>query len=156
MLLFSLCVIPLFTAVLINLVNFKTNLLKMISFFSSYLNFLISLNLWFFYDNTTHNYQFLSDVFWSRYWDIHVHFGVDGLSIFFILLTTFLTPICLLSGFFFIKKDLKLFISFFLLLESLILFVSSLFTNVSVFTYVYILVCLYWYYFVYFRKVTPH
>lgn len=120
MILISLCVIPLCTAVLINLITFKTNLLKIISLVSCSICFLLSLNLWIFYDKLDPKYQFVSDIFWSPFWNINLHLGVDGLSIFFILLTTFLTPICLLSSFVSIKKDLKLFITLFLIMESLL------------------------------------
>src|SRR6266550_2723183 len=49
----------------------------------------------------------------------HLNFGVDGISLYFVLLTTFVTPIALLSNYNNINNNLKIFLVSFLLLESL-------------------------------------
>jgi NADH-ubiquinone oxidoreductase chain 4 len=50
----------------------------------------------------------------------HLHIGIDGISLYFVLLTTFITPICILSNWDNIKHSLKYFLISFLLLETLL------------------------------------
>ena len=99
----------------------RESLLKKVSLISCSISFLLSLNLWLFYDKLDPKFQFVSDLGWANYWNISLYLGVDGLSIFFILLTTFLTPICLLASFVSIRHDIKLFITLFLIMESLLI-----------------------------------
>jgi len=57
-----LCVIPLITSVLINLTNMRESLLKKVSLISCSISFLLSLNLWLFYDKLDPKFQFVSDL----------------------------------------------------------------------------------------------
>jgi len=66
---------------------------------------------------------------WLSGLNIHLIFGVDGISLFFVLLTTLLTPICLLASWELNlgsrknKNSLKLYWIAFLVLEALVIFV---------------------------------
>ena len=67
-----------------------------ISIFTSFLNFFITLFLWHSFDTQTSNFQFVEEINWISGF-IKFKFGIDGISILFILLTTFITPICIIS-----------------------------------------------------------
>lgn len=54
-------------------------------------------------------------------WNIEFYIGLDGISIFFVILTTFLTPFCLLTGWFTIKRYLKEYMIAFLAMEAMLI-----------------------------------
>ncbi len=83
----------------------------------SVVNFLVSLPLWFRYDPSFGGMQFEEKAAWIESLGIHYHLGVDGISLFLVLLTTFLTVICVLSSWG-IEKNVKEYMFFFLLLET--------------------------------------
>ena len=83
--------------------------------------FLLSLLLPLFYDIEKNGYQFIEFHSWFEQFDINYYVGVDGISIPLILLTTFLIPICLLCSWNSIKKRVKEYVIYFLLLESLVI-----------------------------------
>lgn len=91
--------------------------MKKIAITTSLINFYISLFLWYEFDTSTTQYQFVSEFNQLNF--CHLHFGVDGISLYFVLLTTFVTPIALLSNYTNINKDIKLFLISFLVLETL-------------------------------------
>jgi len=91
--------------------------MKQIALTTSLINFFISLFIWYQFDSNTTQYQFISEFNQLNY--CHLHFGIDGISLYFVLLTTFVTPIALLSNYTNITKNLKLFLISFLLLETL-------------------------------------
>jgi len=96
--------------------------MKKIALTSSLLNFFISLNLWYLFDSSSAalgggQFQFVSEFNQLNF--CHLNFGVDGLSLYFVLLTTFVTPIALLSNYTNINKNLKLFLISILVLETL-------------------------------------
>jgi NADH-ubiquinone oxidoreductase chain 4 len=97
--------------------NRNNNQMKQIALTTSLINFFISLFIWYQFDSSTSQYQFVSEFNTLNF--CHLHFGIDGLSLYFVLLTTFVTPIALLSNYTNINKDLKLFLISFLLLSSL-------------------------------------
>jgi len=80
--------------------------------------FLVSLGLiapfWF---HSPHGFQFETDLNWIASPRIHYHVAIDGVSLFLILLTTLLTPICVLLSWRYIDKRPKEFYAFLLLLE---------------------------------------
>ena len=83
--------------------------------------FLLSLLLPIFYDQSQNGYQFKEFHTWFDKFDINYYLGVDGVSIPLILLTTFLVPICLLCSWNSIQNRVKEFVIYFLLLESFII-----------------------------------
>jgi NADH-ubiquinone oxidoreductase chain 4 len=91
--------------------------MKQIALTTSLINLFVSLFIWFQFDSNTTQFQFVSEFNQLNY--CHLNFGIDGISIYFVLLTTFVTPIALLSNYTNINKNLKLFLISFLLLETL-------------------------------------
>ena len=98
----------------------KYNSSKYVALFISVANFLLSLYLWFIFDHSVSNFQFVENREWiSGLIDYKV--GVDGISILFIILTTFITPLCILSVNSSIKNRLKEFLIAILLMETLMI-----------------------------------
>ena len=88
-----------------------------ISIFTSFINFFITLFLWYSFDNQTSNFQFIEEISWISGF-IKFKFGIDGISILFILLTAFITPICIISCINSVKTRLKEFLIALLVLET--------------------------------------
>jgi len=91
--------------------------MKKIALTTSLINLFISLFLWYQFDSSTSQYQFVSEFNQLNF--CHLNFGIDGISLYFVLLTTFVTPIALLSNYTTITKSLKFFLISFLVLETL-------------------------------------
>ena len=67
-----------------------------VSLLTSLLVFIMSLFLWLQFDNTTKDFQFVENKKWIVDF-INYRVGVDGISILFVVLTAFITPICIVS-----------------------------------------------------------
>lgn len=87
----------------------------------SVITFVISLVIYYGFDPSTAAFQWVEKINWSKDGSISYHLGVDGISIFFILLTTLLTPICILASVKNIQTRVKEFMMAFLILETIIL-----------------------------------
>ena len=98
----------------------KYNSHKYISIFISLVNFILSIYLWYKFDNSKNDFQFIENIDWI-YGYINYKVGVDGISILFIILTTFITPICILSVNSTIKNRVKDFLIAILVMESLMI-----------------------------------
>ena len=83
--------------------------------------FIFSIALWWNFKNDTAAFQFVENRPWFKGLGISYHLGIDGISLFMILLTTFLTPICILASWESIKTRVRAFMMAFLLLESLVI-----------------------------------
>ncbi|MCB1562314.1 MAG: NADH-quinone oxidoreductase subunit M [Alphaproteobacteria bacterium] len=70
------------------------------------------------FDGSSAEFQFVEQSGWLKPLGINYHMGVDGISMFFVLLSVFLTPICILSAWDAIKTRVREFMIAFLLLES--------------------------------------
>jgi NADH-quinone oxidoreductase subunit M len=90
---------------------------KYVSLFTSIVNFLISIYLWFLFDQSTSNFQFIEDKAWIEGF-VNYKVGVDGISILFIILTTFITPLCIVSVNNTVKTRLRDFLIAILIMES--------------------------------------
>ena len=93
---------------------------KYVAIFSSLTNFLLSIFLWYSFDTTTADFQFVEKKNWMEGF-INFQLGVDGISILFILLTTFITPVCIFSAIHSIKFKIKEFLIAILVMETLML-----------------------------------
>ena len=71
--------------------------LKGVTLGVSLAEFIFSLPLWFRFDNATAGMRFVERYDWSPTYGISYYLGVDGFSILLIMLTTFLTPMCVLA-----------------------------------------------------------
>lgn len=93
--------------------------MKKIALNTTIINFIFSLFIWFNFDSNTTQYQFVSEYTSSYAQFCHLNFGIDGISLYFVLLTTFISPIAILSNYKSIQENIKLFLISLLLLESL-------------------------------------
>jgi len=95
------------------------NLIRWVALLTSLVTFVISIVVLVQFNANSAGMQLEIDVPWVQVagWNISYHLGVDGLSILLVLLTTFLTPISLLSTWTAIEERVKEFMIFFLLLE---------------------------------------
>ena len=88
-----------------------------VSLFTSFVNFFLALFLWYSFDKNTADFQFIEEANWINGF-IKFKFGIDGISILFIVLTAFITPVCIISCISSIKKRLKEFLIAILVLET--------------------------------------
>jgi len=79
--------------------------------------FLLSLGLWWAFDPSSADFQLASSVPWIETWGVHYALGVDGISLFMVLLTTFMTPVAILGSWRYIEEREKAFYALMLLLE---------------------------------------
>ena len=93
---------------------------KYVALFISVANFFLSLYLWFLFDNSTSDFQFVEERIWIPGF-INYKVGVDGISILFIILTTFITPLCIISVNNTINNRLKDFLIAILIMETLMI-----------------------------------
>ena len=100
--------------------NKKYQSSKYVALFISLANFLLSLYLWFIFDNSVSEFQFVENRKWIAGF-VNYKVGVDGISILFIILTTFITPLCIISVNSTIENRLKDFLVAILLMETLMI-----------------------------------
>lgn len=91
--------------------------LKQIAIATSLINLLVSVFLWINFDSSSTSYQFVYE--FNKISSFDFNLGIDGTSLYFVLLTTFITPIAIISNYTTINKNLKYFLISFLLLETL-------------------------------------
>jgi proton-translocating NADH-quinone oxidoreductase chain M len=82
--------------------------------------------LWAAFDNSTAKFQFVESYEWIGSTNINFYLGIDGISLFFVILTTLLIPICILASWEAIKTNIKEYMIAFLLLESFVIAVFCL------------------------------
>jgi len=87
--------------------------------FTSVITFLVSLILWFDFDRGSSDFQFVENIVWFPGLNISYHMGVDGISVLFVLLSTFLIPICVLASWESIQDRVKEYMIAFLILETM-------------------------------------
>jgi len=92
--------------------------IRIFGFVISIFVFVISLFPYFYYDYSNPDFQFVHKISWIPNLDVSYHVGADGISILLILLTTFITPLTLLSSWKAIQKKVKLFTMMMLFLEA--------------------------------------
>jgi len=85
---------------------------------TSLVTFLVSLLLWIHFDPTKAGFQFEEKLAWVPALDIGYHVGIDGISLFFVLLSTLLTPICILASWESVHVRVKEYMVAFLVLET--------------------------------------
>jgi NADH-quinone oxidoreductase subunit M len=86
---------------------------------TSLVTFAVSLGLWINFDNSTADFQFVEKVEWIPGLGLTYHLGIDGISMFFIILATLLTVLCILASWVSITERVKEFMIAFLILETL-------------------------------------
>ena len=99
---------------------------------TSGVTFVVSIPLWFKFDQTSAKFQFVEKLEWMPQFGISYHMGVDGISLLFVMLTTLLTPICILASWDSIKDRVKEFMISFLILET---FMIGMFCALDLFVF---------------------
>jgi NADH-quinone oxidoreductase subunit M len=96
----------------------ERSLIKNFAFIWSFIPLIISVILVFVFKSGTSDFQFEQKIIWIEPLKISYNVGVDGISLFLVLLTTLSTTIVILSSFKYIQKDEKLYYIMLLLLET--------------------------------------
>lgn len=99
--------------------NARRNI-RAIALWTTSITFVISLFIWTGFDNSQAGFQFVEKFAWLDS-GISYHMGVDGISMLFVILTTFLMPLCILASWESIEKRVKAYMIAFLLLETLMI-----------------------------------
>ncbi len=100
--------IPLAGAAVIMLVDRENkNLIRSITFATGALDFLVSLPLFFMFKEGTAEMQFVERFTWIKTFGVDYSMGLDGISLFMVLLTTFISMICYLSTWNAIEKHVR-------------------------------------------------
>jgi NADH-quinone oxidoreductase subunit M len=86
---------------------------------TSLIVFVLSLVLWARFDGADPGFQFVESVVWMPQWGITYKLGVDGISVLFVLLSTALTPICILASWEAITVRVREYMLAFLILETM-------------------------------------
>jgi len=128
-LLAAVLLLPLIGVFLILFVpSWNGKLARSIALTISVLTFLLSLLLWIQFDSSSGQFQFVSSFALTHhlppsgeYTTLQFVMGVDGISLFFVILTTFLIPVCILAGWTTIRTSMKEYCIAFLVLEALLI-----------------------------------
>ena len=86
---------------------------------TSLITFALSLVLWVRFDKGSADFQFAERVDWLPDFGVSYHMGVDGISVLFVLLSTLLTPICILASWDSVRTRVRDYMVAFLVLESM-------------------------------------
>ncbi len=98
---------------------------KNAALWTSLVTFVFSLILLINFDKNNSSFQFVENIPWFKGYNINYHLGIDGISLFMVLLTTLLTPICILASWESIQKRVREYMIAFLLLETMVIGVFS-------------------------------
>ena len=116
----SITLLPILGAIFIFIFNNKNTENKNViylSLFTSVVTLFLTIFLWYVFDKSSPEFQFIEEKNWISGF-IKFKFGVDGISVLFIVLTAFITPICIISCINSVKTRLKEFLIAILVLES--------------------------------------
>jgi len=120
----SLILLPSIGALFLLFANESTTksrqIIKYVALFVAFVNFFISIYLWILFDKSTFEFKFIEEKQWLKGF-INYKVGIDGISILFIILTTFITPLCIISVNNSIKSRIKDFLIAILVMESLMI-----------------------------------
>ncbi len=116
--------LPLLGALIILLIKEDENSasnIRLAALFTSLGVFILSLLLWIQFDYSNPGYQFVEKILWFNDFNFYYHIGIDGISLFMIILSTFLTPLCILASWQNIKYKVKEYMIAFLFLETVMI-----------------------------------
>ncbi len=94
---------------------------RIVALLTTLMTFFISLILLFNFDNSSADYQFVEKARWLSGFNAFYHVGVDGISILFVILSTFLMPLAILASWESIQKRVKEYMIAFLVLETMMI-----------------------------------
>ncbi|MGB6119344.1 MAG: NADH-quinone oxidoreductase subunit M [Mesorhizobium sp.] len=94
--------------------------IRSVALFTTVFTFVVSLLIWAGFDNADPGFQMVEEAAWLG-GGITYRMGVDGISMLFVILTTFLMPFCILASWEAIEKRVKAYMIAFLILETLMI-----------------------------------
>src|SRR6056300_1020110 len=95
----------------------QQKLMKIVAINFSSIPFILFLFVWGGFKKSVGTFQFVSKLLWIPVLNLNVTLGIDGISLFFLLLTTFLIPLCILISWNSIGSNLKGYLISFLIIE---------------------------------------
>jgi NADH-quinone oxidoreductase subunit M len=96
-------------------------LARVLAIFGAVVGFLVTIPLYTNFVRDTSDMQFVEMHDWIPRFNIHYHLGVDGISMLFILLTSFFTPIVVLAGWKVIEKRVAQYMAAFLIMSGIMI-----------------------------------
>jgi NADH-quinone oxidoreductase subunit M len=119
--------IPILTgAVLLAFGNDRSaGVVRTVSLGGAILGFIATIPLYARFDTTTSDMQFVERLPWIDLFNVHYHLGVDGLSIWLVLLTAFITIVVVVAGWQVIEERVAQYMASFLILSGLMIGVFS-------------------------------
>src|SRR6202047_1321235 len=124
--------IPAGGGLLILLIPRRDRDIKLFAFVISLLAFVASLHLPVHLHREPGAFKFEIDKIWITSPNIHYHMGIDGISVWLVVLTTFLTPLCVLISWTLIHERVKEFFILLLILETALI---GVFTSLDLFLF---------------------
>nr|AIU44701.1 NADH dehydrogenase subunit 4 [Cyanophora paradoxa] len=124
----NILLFPIITPILGSILIFflrSQRTVKIVGIITTLFTLFLSIILWILFDNLFIYPQFVIKLTWIPLSNFQPKLGIDGLSLFFIILSTAILPICLMASLQGIKKQIKEFFICFLILESLLILVFS-------------------------------
>jgi NADH-quinone oxidoreductase subunit M len=96
---------------------------RWIALWTSLIDFALSILLWVYFDPNTSDFQFVERTTWVTLggFNFNYHMGIDGISLFFILLSSIMTLLAIVSAWEVIKFQVREFMIAFLVLETLMI-----------------------------------
>ena len=123
---------PLAGALLLTILPRRDRDIRVIAFLVSLVTFGLSLHLPVHFHRGLQGFQFEIDKPWIASPNIHYHMGIDGISIWLVVLTTFLTPLCVLISWKSVHDRVKEFFILLLILETALI---GVFTSLDLFLF---------------------
>ncbi len=124
--------VPAIGAIIIALLPRQGKVIQWFALAVSLLTFALTLHLPAHYDYSLHSFQFVENYFWIQSPNIHYHLGIDGISLWLVVLTGFLAPLGVLASWNAIATREKEFYFFFLLQQTAML---GVFVSLDIFLY---------------------
>ena len=98
----------------------NAKLARVIALVGAILSFLVTIPLYTGFDRMTSDMQFVVNTDWITRFNIHYHMGVDGISVLFVLLNSFFTPLVVIAGWKVIEKRVAQYMAAFLIMSGLV------------------------------------
>jgi NADH-quinone oxidoreductase subunit M len=118
---------PIFFGMLLLLVgrDDRANFTRWLALVGAVIAFLVTIPLYVNFDLTTANMQFVENALWIAAFPVYYHLGIDGISMWFVLLTAFITVIVVVAGWQVITYRVAQYMAAFLIMSGLMIGVFS-------------------------------
>lgn len=103
----------------------RANFTRWLALFGAVVAFLVTIPLYVNFDPSTANMQFVENVLWIAAFPVYYHLGIDGISMWFVLLTAFITVIVVVAGWQVITYRVAQYMAAFLIMSGLMIGVFS-------------------------------